>query len=81
MDFLFTLLFWLFGLGNPASQVDQMHLDHRQLNPGHQIEQPANTGNQPVIDLIETNRISIRTRIQHTIVIFEDTHFRPGKSN
>lgn len=80
MELFLSLLFWLFGQSAPNPQANQVPLNSNVGNQNYYVSQPATPSSQPVMDVIERRRTILRNGLQHTIIIFEDTHFRPGKN-
>ncbi|MDX2247116.1 MAG: hypothetical protein SF052_10090 [Bacteroidia bacterium] len=79
MELFLSLLFWIFGSASPNPHPNQVPLNLNAGNTNYYMSQPA-APSQPRMDLIETRRTSLRSRMQQTIIIFEDTHFRPGRN-
>lgn len=80
MELFLSLLFWLFGQSAPGSQINPVPLNSNVGNQNYYVSQPASPASQPVIEMLEGRRSVLRNGIHHTIIIFEDTHFRPVKN-
>lgn len=79
MELFLSLLFWIFGFQVPGPHQSPRHLQMNPASQGSYISQPA-VSPQPVIELDVNSRRLFRNGQSYTIVIFEDTHFRPVKN-
>ena len=76
MEFFLSFLFWIFG-----SPLNSPNINQHRINPNQQtIQQNQPNSSQTSTESFETKRTNINTRYQQTIIIFEDTHFRPKRN-
>ena len=78
MEFFLSFLMWLFG---PAFNTPQTNQADAKYNQQSLRNQQTQTNPQVGTESFETRRTTGSTRLQHTIIIFEDTHVRPKKKN